>query len=282
MFAFPKKTEEPRETQQKTEQTLAQLAEVEQAQIGKMFSFAKNTEDPRPEKSEQAVAKKAELEPTPLSKMFSLARKKEERRETQEKMKQTVKPKVALERASLSKMISFAQKKPLEKPREIPRKKVLTVAQKEELAKFNLEFGNVCLNFVEAEKCASLGQLKTATLLQADGLLALTELRSHIDLSTLDVKTASQVEEHLEGATANFLELLSASGKLSAKLWQKVQEKDLNNAWSYKELPQLYEIFTLTDEIFYPEMSSDANSTKQQSQPTRQRSNQDQMPGVRS
>lgn len=135
----------------------------------------------------------------------------------------------------------------------------------QELAKFNVEFEKVRVCFGEAEKKAKEGLLKTATLRQAEGLLTLTELRSHFDLAALDAKTAVKVDEWLQDAIANFNELRAKAGKLSAKIWEQVKEKDLSNAWSYKELPQLHEIFTLTDEIFYRHNLKEKSEPKNQS-----------------
>ena len=135
-----------------------------------------------------------------------------------------------------------------------------------QLEKFHQKFEQIGECFVEAKSFAKKGQLKTATLRQAEGWLALREHHSYYDLADLDKTAASNVEAKLAAAEANFHHLSSAAAKLSSDLLKTVKDKDSNKSWSYRELPKLHEIFTLTDELFYQHESNESiaeNATDQ-------------------
>jgi len=117
---------------------------------------------------------------------------------------------------------------------------------------FLQKYDNISKLFVEAKKLAKQGRLKTASLQQAEGVLALTELISHYDIKKLGDKASEDLELKLDEAKANLLELLPPATKLSAGIWADVNFKDQNNEWSYEVLPSLHEIFTLTDDVLFP------------------------------
>ena len=137
-----------------------------------------------------------------------------------------------------------------------------------QLEKFHQKFEQIGECFVEAKSFAKKGQLKTATLRQAEGWLALREHHSYYNLADLDKAAASTVEAKLVAAEANFHHLSSAVAKLSSDILKMVKDKDSNKSWSYRELPKLHDIFTLTDEVFYRHESNE-NATDQNQQPKR-------------
>ena len=166
-------------------------------------------------------------------------------------------------------MMTLMKKKKSEMEKEMEKKTELQVDL--QLEKFYKKFEEIDVCFVEAKTFAKKGQLKTATLRQAEGWLALRELQSHYNLADLDKKAAGNVEAKIVAAEANFHHLSSAAAKLSSDILKTVKDKDSNKSWSYRELPRLHEIFTMTDEVFYHHESS---ATEQYQQPKSMKTNE--------
>jgi hypothetical protein len=132
------------------------------------------------------------------------------------------------------------------------RKKRSVQVESPELQKFKAACDKLESKFNQAKKLACEKRLKTACILQAQGLVALHDLVTRYDVSAFHEGIAAQInlklceeEEHLE-------EWKPKAVQMSAEIWERVLEKDQKHAWSHSKLPFLHEIFTHTDAVLFP------------------------------